>query len=221
MRLLLVFFIIICSAAYAQLSFNGSDQFERELIQSINLQDSSNSLLIKNTLPHKHSFGNSVGQYFTGTVLSVIFPLPSLLAAFTEAMKTHGKSSGEEGLLALSLAAYLFGAGTGVYWVAHAQNRDLSYWGTIACAAAGGAVGTGLIGILATQYRTIPTWQAIIVFTTPVMGSMIYAGYFSDWPEESTLTSEILHIQKNILSHKDFIEQEKLFNIELLQIRLL
>ena len=45
---------------------------------------------------------------------------------------------------------------------------------------------------------------------------MIYASFISEWPSES----QNVALQKNILAHKDLINQSKIIDLELLRIKL-
>ena len=169
-----------------------------------------------NILTEHHSFLNLSGQALVGSTLAMGFSILPLGAGVADALSRNSTKGSQTALGILAISSYLFGAAVGVYWIASYENPNLSFWGTVGYSAIGGSVGVVLVSILATNYTTIPTIGAIIVALTPLIGSMVYASFISDWPVKIQSNS----FYKNSLSHKDLVEQSQIINIELLKIKL-
>jgi len=160
-----------------------------------------------------HSEGNVFGQAFLGPIIGMGFSfLPGLLL-YTGA---GDEPVDQIGIGSIFISSYLLGAAAGVYWIAKAENPEVSYWGTAAFSALGGGAGALLAWALAENYHTFPGYGFILVGLCPVIGSILYTTLIADWPQANRTTS----LLRNKYMHKDLVEQSKLLNIELLRIKL-
>ena len=169
-----------------------------------------------NVSSQHHSFFNLSGQALVGSALAVGFSFLPLSAGFADAWSGESNTASQTALGILAISSYLFGAAVGVHWIASYENPNLSFWRTAGYSAIGGGVGTIIVSILAANYTTVPTIGVIIVALTPIIGSMIYASFISEWPNES----QEISFNKINFSHKDLIEQTNIINLELLRIKL-
>ncbi|MBL1211750.1 MAG: hypothetical protein HND52_00210 [Ignavibacteriae bacterium] len=165
--------------------------------------------------PENHSFINLGGQFLVGSTLSFAFFIPSVVIGWASAWN-RSTDLEEAAVGILMISSYLFGATVGVHWIAKVENSNLSFWGTAAYSAIGGGASALLIAIASTKYTRIPSVVIIIAASLPVIGAMFYSSFISDWSDQR---SEESSIQKD-LTHFDLIERTKLFNINLLHIRL-
>ena len=214
---LFIFLVFICSSIIAQNNFKSLRQFEAD-INTLHYYESTstvNFFVPDNVVSRKYSFINLFGQALVGSASAVVFVIPSAYA-LGNAIFHNSSSSSKSALGILALSSYLFGAAVGVHWVAKFQNSKLSFWGTVGYSVIGGGVGAILATVLASQHRIIPTFGSIIVALTPIIGSMIYASFISDWPQEPQKISFV----KTSLTQKDLFEYSKLFNIELFRVKL-
>ena len=163
-----------------------------------------------------YSFLNLSGQVLVGSTLAVGFSFLPFGAAFAHSWSGNSTAASRTALGIVTISSYLFGAAVGVHWIASYENPNLSFWGTAAYSAIGGGVGTIIVSILASNYTTVPTIGVIIVALTPIIGSMIYASFISEWPNES----QEMSFNKINFSYKDLIEQTNIINLEFLRIKL-
>jgi hypothetical protein len=212
--ILILFFSFIYINTFAQYKFNRISPIGNRTYLAIDLD--SNCISGDIVIPHKYSAINLTGQLLAGSALAFIFTLPSMTAAFYNAWSGHGSKESQILLSAIGITSYLIGSATGVYWVAKSGNSELSYWGTVGYSAIGGSVSAILASILASKYTTIPGTGAVIIALCPLISSMVYASFISDWPGEN----ENLSFSDNILSCKDIINYSNLFNLELIHIDL-
>ncbi len=213
--LLLVF---MCSSIIAQNNFKSLRQFETDTT-TLHYNNSTSTIICfvpDNIVSHKYSFINLTGQALVGSALAVGFSILPSSVAFISALSGKSTEISQATLGILTISSYLFGSAVGVHWVAKSQNSKLSFWGTVGYSAIGGGFGAILTTILASHYTTIPAFGGIIVALCPIIGSMIYASFISDWPQEPQKISFV----KNNLTQNDIFEQSKLFNIELFRIKL-
>lgn len=216
-KLLGLIWILIFSYAgiFAQVE---SDNFMRlKFKMKLNETYISNRLTITqqdNLSSRHHTFLNLSGQFLAGSSLAIGFSILPVSAGFADAWSGKSTNVSQTAWGILIISSYLFGAAVGVHWIASYENPNLSFWGTVGYSAIGGGVGSIILSILAVNYKTIPPFGAVVVALTPVIGSMVYASFISDWPDESKEMS----FDKIIGSHKDLIEQTKIFDIELLKI---
>lgn len=181
-----------------------------------NYKSSFNFGLPDNIAAKKHSFLNLSGQALVGSAFAVGFSVLPLAATWANIWGSDGTPVTQTTLEIQTLSSYLFGSAVGVHLVAKSENSVLSFWKTFGYSAIGGGVGIILIAILASQYETIPGTGGLIVALCPIIGSMVYASFISDWYQES----QDVTFAKTLKSHKDLFEQTKLFDIELLRIKL-
>lgn len=212
---IVLFVFFVCSNIVAQNNYKSISQLTAEIKFFDNINDTHITLFQHNKIDsQKHSIINLSGQLVVGSALAVGFSILPFSLGFAAAWSGNETGAGISSILAIS--SYLFGAGVGVHWIAKLENPELSFWNTVGYSAIGGGVNALLFTILSTQYTTIPEVGGTIAALCPVIGSMFYASVISDWPKETRETS----FYKNILSHKDLIEQTKLFNVELLRIKM-
>jgi hypothetical protein len=169
-----------------------------------------------NILSHHHSFFNLSGQALVGSALAFGFAILPLSAGALNAWSGKSTDASQTAFGILALSSYLFGATVGVHWIAKSENPNLSFWATAGYSAIGGGVGIIVASVLAANYTTVPTVGVIIIALTPIIGSMIYASFISDWPNENQEST----FSKINFSHKDLIEQTNIINLELLRIKL-
>jgi hypothetical protein len=214
--MLILMSVILCSNILAQNCYKpiGHLMFE---IKYFDKSSNSHIVLFESdkTVSQKHSFLNLSGQAFVGSAFAVGFSILPLAAAWANAWGSDGTTASQTALGILTISSYLFGSAVGVHLVAKSENSELSLWKTFGYSAIGGGVGAILVAILASQYETIPGAGGVIVALCPIIGSMVYTSFISDWPQDNQKVS----FAKTSLSHKDFIDQTKLFNIELLRIK--
>ena len=175
----------------------------------------SSPLKLGNKVYDNYSLTNLVFQPVVGSVLAFIFAIPPLAAGFHDAWN-HGSDGSQTVWGVLTLSAYCLGAGTGVYLVAHVENKKLTYWETVEYSVFGGAIGVITAAVLASQYSTIPNAGAIFIAFSPVIGAMFYTSFVADWPTQN----RDLSFNNKILSHKDLINRTNIFNIEVIRIKL-
>ena len=131
---------------------------------------------------HNYSFLNLTGQAVAGSGFAVVFSIIPLALTWQAAWKSDGINTREQMALGiLTLASYTFGAAVGVHWVAKAENPNISFWGTVGYSAIGDGAAILLASILASQYKTIPGAGGVVIALCPVIGSMVYASFISDW----------------------------------------
>ena len=208
----------MCSSIIAQNNFKSLRQLETD-INTLHYYESASTVTCfvpDNVVSHKYSFINLSGQALVGSALAVGFSILPFSVAFGSALSGNSTETSQATLEILTISSYLFGAAVGVHWVAKSQNSKLPFWGTVGYSVIGGGVGAILATVLASQYTTIPTFGGIIVALSPVIGSMIYASFISDWPQEPQKISFV----ENSLTQKDLFEHSKLFNIELFRVKL-
>ena len=218
MRAILVLsFVILCSSILAQNSCKPISHLLAE-IKYLDKINNCQIILFETDKPvsKKYSFLNLSGQAIVGSVFAVGFSILPLAASWANAGGSDGTPVSQTALGILTVSSYIFGSAIGVRLIAKSKNSELSFWGTVGYSAIGGGVGVILLSILASQYKTIPGADGVIVALCPIIGSMVYASFISDWPQENQEVS----FTKTSISHKDIIEQTKLFNMELLRIKL-
>jgi len=165
-----------------------------------------------NQMTH-HSEGNVFGQAFLGPIIGMGFSfLPGLLL-YTGA---GDEPVDQIGIGSIFISSYLLGAAAGVYWIAKAENPEVSYWGTAAFSALGGGAGALLAWALAENYHTFPGYGFILVGLCPALGSILYTTLIADWPGDNL--NSCLH--RNKYAYKNLVTRTELFKIELLRIRL-
>jgi hypothetical protein len=215
--ILILLSVIFCSIVPAQNICRPIGYLKAE-IKYFDKNNNSHIILFETdkTVTHKHSFLNLSGQAIVGSTFAVGFSILPLTAAWANAWGSDGTPASQTALGILTVSSYLFGSAVGVHLVAKSENPELSLWKTFGYSAIGGGVGVVLVAIFASQYETIPGAGDVIVALCPIIGSMVYASFISDWPQEY---QEVSFAKTSIL-HKDIIDQTKLFNIELLRIKL-
>lgn len=215
--ILILISVIVCSNIFAQDSYQSIGHLKSEINYFCKI-DNSRIVLFESdkTISQKHSILNLSGQALVGSTFAVGFSILPLAAMWANAWGSDGTPASQTAIGILTLSSYLFGSAVGVHLVAKSENPELSLWKTFGYSAIGGGTGIILLSILASQYETIPGAGDVIVALCPIIGSMVYTSFIADWPQDYQKVSFI----KTNLSHKDIIEQTKLFDIELLRIKL-
>lgn len=212
---LIVILIFFQFETIAQSEFGifDSSKSNNSRLGNVNLSNTK----IQNDILHSnnYSFLNLTGQGLVGSALAFTFALPPFVGGFANAWGGNKNKFWGTSLGILTLSSYLFGAAVGVHWVAKAENTNLSLWKTFGYSAIGGGFSTILISVLATKYTTIPPAGILIAMFAPVASSMIYASIVADWPNENLNNSNF----SNQLSFKDLVDQSKILDLQLLQIR--
>jgi len=177
-----------------------------------NIYKTKNMFNIENT-DNEHSFFNVTGQLVIGSVLSVGFSIIPLSVAIGDAWSgnrtLHGTLAG-----ILVIPSYLFGAAVGAHWIASYENPDVSVWETLKYSFLGGCFSAVLLLYLANSYTTIPEAGGAVAFFSPVIASVIYTTQIAEWKSSDDI------ISKKYYYHKDFLEQDKIFEIMLLKVAL-
>ena len=208
--------LILVTISYSQEKRSSFLFHENNLLR--NNHDISNQILpvIPDiTFSRKHSILNLSGQLLVGSTLAMGF---SIIPAGLVGAASFGKET-EVSVPLLNIIAVsscLFGSAVGVHWVAKAENSNLAFWKTVGYSAIGGSGGVLILTLLTTQYVTVPAAGIVVVALCPIIGSMIYSSFISDWPQENSNAA----FYKNNFSHKDLIERSKLFNFEIMRIKL-
>ena len=217
MRLILIIILLFnFSNLFAQKDYMSVHQAGAKTTYSDNMNSSDSSLFQMNKSPkNKHSILNLCLQPVVGSGFAVIFSFLPLGATFANAWGNDRTTVSQTAWGILTISAYLFGSATGVYLVAKYENPELSLWETFGYSAIGGGVSALTFAILASQYKTLPGIAAVAAFF-PVISSMIYASFISDWPQENQKIS----FDKKYIFHKDLIEQSEIIHIEILRIRI-
>lgn len=217
MRTILIIFVLTFSNVFSQNKFSSFSNHKLTLEFTNNNHISHYSFDQSDKLAsHKHSFINLAGQALVGSALAVGFFVPTLTLSIGLTWDKNINEPSQTALGILSLSSYVFGAAVGVYWVAKSENPKLSFWKTVGYSAIGAGVGVVIVSILATQFTKIPTVGGSIAALSPIIGAMVYTSFISDWPQ----SNEEVSFYKDYFSHKDLVEQSKLFNIELFRIQL-
>ena len=176
----------------------------------------NNFMLSDNIESHKYSILNLSGQAIVGSALAFSFFVIPLGIGGVHAMSGHSSKISEIAFATLAISSYIFGAATGVHWVGKSENSALSYWSTVGYSAIGGGVSGVVASIIASQYHTFPNYGILIVTLCPIVSSMIYASFISDWPHKN----QNLSFSNKILTYENFINYSNLINIELIHINL-
>ncbi len=213
-------FIFICSLNFAQNNFKPVCRLATDIKYSDNYNETHIIYFHPEEIVRKnYSFLNLSGQAILGSAFAVGFSILPLTAGLANSMGSDGTPTSRAVLGVtlgiITLSSYMFGSAVGVHLVAKSQNPALSFWGTVGYSAIGFGAGIALLAILASQYETIPCGGGIVLFF-PIISSMVYASFISDWPKEN----ENISFSKFNLSHKDIIERTKLLNLELFRIKL-
>jgi hypothetical protein len=164
----------------------------------------------------RHSIINLMGQGVVGSGFAFLSLIPPFAAAWANAWSSNISPTLQTTLFIVAVSSYIFSSSLGVYLVAKYENSNLSLLPTFGYSAIGGGFSLILLAILSTQYTTIPEFGGWVAALSPVIGSMVYASLVADWPIENNSIT----FRKSNLSHKEFYEQTKLFDIELLRINL-
>lgn len=230
--------IFISPALFSQTSFpvlnNNSDverisKAEKNLIDYESVKDAVQLIKINDIYKTKsflylndedyseeHSFFNVTGQLVIGTTLSVGFAIIPFAISFGQAWS--GKKT-EHGTIAdiITIPAFLFGTAVGVHWIASYENPNVSLLKTFKYSIYGGCFSAALVAYMASRYTTIPEVGGIIAFFAPVISSVLYTTHVAEWTPANNIEESI---SKKYYYHKDLIDQDKLFEVELLKVTL-
>jgi len=186
-----------------------SDNTHSIFIAEENFKAIQQSLIqIDSLVTQKHSVENTCGQALVGSLCAAGFAvLP--FSAVSSGLGSKDQVNAASAIL--TIAWYTFGAAVGVHWIAKSENPELSFWGTVGSSIIGAGVGFGFVSAVSSAFTDPPYFSAVIAALCPIISSMIYASFISEWPSDS----QNIALQKNILAHKDLIEKSKLFDAEL------
>ncbi len=160
---------------------------------------------------HNYSFGNVCGQAIVGSLCAAVFVvLP--FSAVSSGLGSKDQVNSASAILTITW--YTFGAAVGVHWIAKSENPELSFWGTFGTSVIGACLGTGFIYLLSDGIKSPPHFSVVIAALSPIISSMIYASFISEWPSEN----QNITLQKDNLAHKDLINHSKILDLELLRI---
>ncbi len=216
MKLLIILTVVLFSEnIFSQNSLHSFGNIENKIVYSDALYNKfSSPFKLGNKVYDNYSLTNLVFQPVVGSGFAFIFTIPPFVGLLNDAWNSESAISHTVwGILTIS--AYCLGAGTGVYLVAHIENKNLTFWKTVEYSVFGGAVGAITAAVLASQYSSIPNAGAIFIAFSPVIGAMFYTSFVADWPYQN----QDLSFNNKMLSHKDLINYSKVFDIELLRIR--
>ncbi len=212
----LAIFLLLSQTLLAQNIFNNQSLQPKNIYSSS--RNYQNHFFQTDNLSHsKHYYSpiNYFGQVAVGSGLSLMFAFFPFAAAFGYAWENDGSDFIGTSLSILTISSYLFGAATGVHWVARSENEALSYWKTFGYSIIGGGAGAILAVIIAKNYHYTPWFGGTLVALSPVIGSMFYASFISDWRRPERNDS----ISMTSFSHQDLIEQSEIVRIEFLRVR--
>lgn len=205
-----VIVILILSQIYAQeISHNYLNYESKSKTIDENYSDKFNFAKADNVINSKYPPLNQLGQVAAGLATGIGFSALPIIIIGSSRMGLGGLFLG----ILIGGPLYLLGSSTGVYWVAKPKNPDISYWSTFGFSCFGGLATIIAINTFNNETTAL---EYVIALLLPSISSMLYASYVAEWPNEN---QQVEFINKNI-THKDFIKQTELFNLELIRIRL-
>lgn len=174
-------------------------------------------LFIQGSFKRKGGMVASIGSEL------VLAPISGFTLAYFSAFASGGLSvlGGAEGLgvmpyALLGVAAgYTAGAAIAVYFIAHHDNPNVTFYGTLGSA----LLGTGA-GFLAASCVHPGPEQYYLFFAGPVVGSIVYANFIVPEPQFSDYypASETYSLKQKSYTHKDLYNSTVLYNVNLINI---
>lgn len=215
MKSLLIFGLFVSiSLSYPQSVLHKNLYNHTEIFIEKNSLDNNEKILHSEFLYIKHEQRNSysplnlAGQLVTGSASAVGFSILPYSAGF--AASWSGKKIAASLWGSVAISAFILGSAAGVYWIAELENPEINFLHTLKYSVIGAGVGTILIVFLAKKYTTLPEFGTTIALLCPVISSMIYASFISEWSDNSTVS----HSKK--INHKDIIEQSKIAEFKII-----
>ncbi len=212
MRGLGIFFIVILIITTNIVAQIGSDQFvlNKKEVQSVVINyNNFISANVDNITYQKPSFLNLTGQFVVGTALSLGFSAIPTILVFSKSPSQIGP--GEAIAAVIGVPLYLLGSATGVYWVSKKAVPNISFWNTFAFSCIGGSISIAIL--LSNIGKVNSPLVFIAALIMPTLSSMLYTNLISTWNRKEVIID-------NSITHKDFVEQTKLFNVQLIRINL-
>ncbi len=211
MRLILqILFVLFVS------KFNAQDQIatlpfdKRQLESNIVEYYSQLDLSFQRSESTNHySKLNLLGQTVAGYGLGIG------LASLPIYLRDASGSNNQQGFAISAMIFYVVGSAVGVYSISQFENKELSFWGTLGYSALGGVVGLS-IAIITFDQSNSSSNSVLLALILPTFSAMIYSTFISDCPKERP-TSEIIN---SFNTHQHLIQHSKLFDMELIRIRL-
>lgn len=165
----------------------------------------------RNTAP-----GIIAGEMCLGPIMGLLTSIPTGFA-FAGVSDLNRKNDRMDnaffGLLGLGIG-YIAGNGIGVYILAHADNPNVTFMGTLTGAALGAVGGIGLAALMNNGKSSIPY---VVGFAGPLIGSMIYTNALVPRPKPKTykISNDGAGLS---YSHKDLYNSTVLYNMNLFTI---
>lgn len=113
---------------------------------------------------------------------------------------------------------YITGNALGVYVVAHAENPNVSFLGTVTASFVGTAGGVGLAALVYRKYSAVPY---VIGFAGPLVGAMVYANLMVPQPPAGGHFYPVTQAGaplENSFSHKDLYNSTVVYNLDLIRV---
>lgn len=166
----------------------------------------------ENSQLRSHTIGNGVGQFFFGAITGAVCAIGPL--AITMASANHGGNNAAFPGIIISLSAYVFGNGLGVYAISHIENDNLPFWSTIGYSFIG--LGAAVISYPIIGKQMNDPQKLLIAMICPIVSAMIYTNLIAGWDTPAPKEE----VTQKIVSHKDLYEWGKLINFEVVRIAL-
>ncbi|MCU7491965.1 MAG: hypothetical protein HF312_10745 [Ignavibacteria bacterium] len=165
------------------------------------------------------SAGVIISEVILGPVAGFVTALPgAYLVAGLSALDRKNQGWGVLGWAALGAGfGYITGNALGVYAVAHGENPNVSFLGTLTASFVGTAGGVGLATLV---YRKDSSVPYVIGFAGPLVGAMVYANLMSPRSEGKDYYSVYQAFTPPVqsFSHKDLYNSTVVYNLNLFSI---
>lgn len=160
--------------------------------------------------------GIIAGEVCLAPVMGILTAIPTtfLFAGLSDANQKNDRfDNGAFGILGAGLG-YIAGTGIGVYILAHADNPNVTFTGTLTGAALGAVGGIGLAALMNNGKSSAPY---IVGFAGPLIGSMVYTNFLVSRPLPKTYNPSNQGVGLSY-SHKDLYNSTVLYNMNLFTI---
>lgn len=165
------------------------------------------------------SAGSIISQVVLGPAAGFLTALPgAYLFAGLSTLDTKNRGLGALGWVALGAGfGYITGNALGVYVVAHGDNPNVSFLGTLTSSFVGTAGGVGLAALVYKKHSAVPY---VIAFAGPLVGAMVYAHYLVPPPERKDYYPGYRAFipAGKTSSHKELYNSTVVYNIDLFRI---
>ncbi|HED06608.1 MAG TPA: hypothetical protein ENI57_00640 [Ignavibacteria bacterium] len=213
-------FLIIYSNLFAQADHKSILYLKSESKQLIKTEQFfSDSVYSNKKLNNKYSVGSLIAQGLTGSISGLGLGFLAIGSAFAYSWRHGATTFSRVGFTLLVPASMIFGSAIGVHLIAKYENPKHSFWQTVKYSAYGAGGGVILSLILASLHTKTNTGEVVLISLSPVIGSLIYSNYVTEWPEtnQKDKISKITFRKLNY-SFKDYYESTQLFRINILSI---